>query len=656
MKTILRACHLALLVLVLSACGGGGGSSTPPTSAGGTPTPVTPVANGSSDLLTHLSACPSTIAINDKVACMVGIYEGQAPSTGQACTFKYDANGLATYRIGTQSVQADLSLYSATVFEKKAASNTAGFAISWSLGIASGNEIQVSYLSAQEPASANGLLIKPGDTSLPACLVQSPPTALATGSGDTANLTGRSWQRPQLLNGNTGALGSLSDQPAFDAGLADDGRAVVAFRQADASGRMAVQVVTGQPGATGSSPSWSAPQVLDANAPLLTGAYRPRIAVSATGHAVVAWLSERPCEADAYEIPPTGKTCRYLYASRRLATEEAWEEARRVRASPPFRSQDHVVRINARGDIVIAFPSFYIPFTGSSPSNTSMLAIRHVADASYQAARLNGFWTNPVDATPFAERILSRLDDQGNLFLAGQSGGPFNLAQLRTTTRAAPNLVLSDVTAFSGVTAFDLRTSGNGFAAFTWREGTGSKQHPTRLTVYSPDTQAWLAPSDITAYTLWGDTTLVGTDTPDGEFLLYSGCKLTTWRAGTWGSTQSLPSYCGLDQAGGTYAFNQKGDYIGLNWAGQAGQWGHYSHSQGKLLKGAPGSAPGNSGDFVLGTASSAFDPATTQLLLAANGTALAVTSNAFTTLPSPGTPAGVPGSASIKLWAVYLK
>jgi hypothetical protein len=488
------------------------------------------------------------------------------------------------------------------------------------------------------------------------------PTASTGGisAPTTVNLLGREWQAPQRING-TGSVSVLPGQPAFEAGLADDGHAFVVVRQPDANGRLAVQVIQGQAGAAGQSPTWTAPQVLDANAPLIaTGNFRPRLAVSGTGHAVVAWLTELPCEVDSYESSPAGKTCRYMYASRRLASDAVWEPAKRVRASPPMAAQDHYVQINALGDVVITFPSFYFSFVGNTLYNTtSAVAIRHAADADYRVARLAGFWTNAVDTTPFAERIFSAVDDAGNLFVAGQSGGPFDLAELRTTTALAADLAASNalpVTSMPGSDVYQLQTSGAGFAAYTWRNTEGDAAHPSKMTVYSPTSQQWLTSYDIKAYTQWGDSVIVGTDAADGEFLLYSGCKVTAWTAGTWGTTHDLPADCGGDQPGGLYAFNRKGDYLGIDWAGRPGQWGYYSHAQDKLLKGSPGGGATVSGDFVLGTASDVFSASPTQLLLAPNGLALVVTTNAFTAMPSPANPAGVQGAAAGNLWAVYLK
>jgi hypothetical protein len=652
---------IACLALNLSACGGGGGSSSataaPP--SGNTGNPNTPAPTAQS-LQTHLSACPTALAINESIPCMAGLYEGKTTDTGTACAFKYNSNGVAYYTAGGQTENADLNiLYSGAVFEKKAAPTSSGFAVSLSLGIASGHELEVWYQSSKEPASANGLLIKPKKAGMPACLVESGPTSSATGGESTANLLGKTWQSPQVLNGG-GAVGLFSDQPGFDAGLADDGRAVITFRQPDASGRMAVYVVEGIPGATGEGPVWTAPQQLDASAPLLTGNYRPRIAVSSTGHAVVSWLAEQPCGTDSYLSEPAGKTCRYLYASRRLASDVAWETAKRILASPPMNTtSNHYARINARGDVVLAFTGFYkVSFLGDV-YNAVTLATRQAAEANYRVVKPSGFWSNSRDVAPFSDRIFSELDDVGSLFMAGKSGGPFDVAWLRTTSVVAPDILdgrNSPVTSASGSEVFELRTSGNGFAAFTWRNDDGSRVSPAKLSVYSPTSQAWLAPYDIKPYTLWGNTNLVGTDNPDGEFLLYSACKLTAWKAGTWGTTRNLPAYCGRDQAGGVYAYNRKGDYLGINWAGKPGQWGYYSYAQDKMLKGAPGNASAAAGDLVLGTAADLFAPASTQLLLSPSGLALAVTTNTFTTLPSAANPAGVTGGAAGKLWAVYLK
>lgn len=650
----------ALIAVVTAACGGGGGGASVPGVVGnGGAMPTSPATNATS-LHLHLARCPNNRTINETVPCMVGQYQGKTIDNGVACSFVYDPEGAATYTAGGQTLRGSLSpTLAVTVFEKNATNNSAGFSISWAVGSPSGGDLNVYYQVATEPASSNGLLIKPKSAGVPACLVESGPAASATGAGATTNLLGRTWQAPQLLNGSGGIAGLFADQPAFDAGMADDGRAFITFRQPDASGRMAVHVVEGRPGIPGQNPAWSAPQVLDAQAPLLAGDFRPRIAVSTTGHAVVSWLAQHPCEADAaYESNPAGKTCRYFYASRRLAADADWEAPKRVRASPAMSSQDHFARINAQGDVLLAFPSFNPLFAGST-TTSSTLAVRLAASADYRSVGLSGFWSNSQDTTPFVDRIHAELDDAGNLFAAGKASSAFEVSQLRTTSSDA---VISSygnnlpVLSFIGVEVFELHRGAGGFAAHTWRNSEGSRGSPSKLSVYSPVSQAWLATYDIRGFTQWGDTALVGTDNPGGEFLLYSGCKLTVWHAGTWGATRDLPAYCGRDQTGGVYAFNRKGDYLGLNWAGKAGQWGYFSYAQNKMLKGAPGDGEVTSGDYVLGTPSDLFGAQPTQLLLAANGLALAVTTNTYVSLPSATHSVGVSTGSAAKLWAVYLK
>ncbi|MET0383846.1 MAG: hypothetical protein ABW032_10545, partial [Burkholderiaceae bacterium] len=103
---------------------------------------------------------------------MVGLYEGRTTDTGAYCAFEYGDDGVAYYFVGAQAVRVELSLTSSgAVFEKKAANNAAGFAIDWSIGIASGRDMELWFQSSAQPVSAGGLLIKPESAALPACLV-----------------------------------------------------------------------------------------------------------------------------------------------------------------------------------------------------------------------------------------------------------------------------------------------------------------------------------------------------------------------------------------------------------------------------------------------------------------------------------------------------
>jgi hypothetical protein len=669
---------LALLLAVLiSACGGGGGGGSPgdtapPPTGGGTtpptttppPTTIPPTIAGptAQTLLAHLSACANTPLVfsYSPLACMVGEYEGKTTDSGAPCVFKYASNGYGYLLVGGQTVASiEGPSSSPALFEKIAASNSAGFSIVMDVDTASDRMLTVHYFSSSKPASANGLLIQvPRQPTVPSCLVAAGPVMSPPGAASTANLLGKTWQSPQLLNGTVGAVTPLSDRPAFDAGLAEDGRAFIAFRQPDANGRLAVYVVEGKPGAAGQPAVWTAPQQLDADAPLILGNYRPRIAVSGNGHAVVAWMSERACEDDSYEKTPAGKKCIYLHASRRLATDTKWEPAQRLYASPPVTSHDHYARVNTRGDVAVIFPGFYF-LTASKDylRNASMLATRKAADGSYRIVSLEGFKSDSKFIA-FTQSTSADLDNSGGLFMAGMSSAPlsYTLINDQSTIESAPSILDTKATSTSAGAIGEL-VIGNGQAAYTAAKyyGDGSKK-PETFVVYSPASKTWLTPANITTFTLWGDTKLVGTDNPDGEFLLFSGCKLTAWRGGAWGATRDLPAYCGRDQGNGIYAFNRKGDYVGLNWAGKPGQWGYYSYPQDKLLKGAPGSGTAVSGDFVLGTSSDSFVPASTQLLLANSGIALAVTTNAYITLPSAANATGVSSGTAGKLWAVYLQ
>ena len=649
-----------VLTAILPACGGGGGgggdSATDSSGAtgggGGPPTAAT--------LQSHLAACPTTATLNEAAPCMVGQYEGKTTDTGDACTFVYGRDGVATYSAGGQSVQANPSAtLSGAVFEKKAAGGSAGFSITWAVGIASGNDMDLSYQLDSEPASANGLFVKPKKAAVPSCLITTGPATPATSASSTANDLSRAWQSPQLLNGSAGALSAVSGEAAFVGGLADDGRAFVAFRQPDGTGRVAVQVVEGTPGAAGQSPTWTAPQVLDDAAPLLAGGFLPAIAVSANGHAVVMWANEHACDADGYYSVNTGKTCRYVYASRRLATASNWEVPVRV-APAPLTNKVYFARINSRGDVVLVFSGakLRVPELDSTPNvvdDRIVIARRSAAEVGYRLDRSNYLLTR-VTTRVLSEWVRVGLDDDGEITIAGETGADFG-AILHTRMDMTQPLVENADLTHAALNIYQSASGGGGTFAYAWKSESGPLKplKPQQLTVYSPATQEWLK-SDLAAVTQWGDTVLAGTDNAAGEFLLYSGCKLSVWRAGTWLAPRDLPAYCGRDQAGGTYAFNRKGDYLGLNWAGKAGQWGYYSYAQDKLLKGAPGSGTAASGDYVLGTASPLFGAAPTQVLLAPNGLGLALASNLYTSLPSAGNDAGTMGASAVKLWAVYLK
>lgn len=659
-----------VVAATLVACGGGGGG------AGATAAPDSSSAGGSSGsggssgtslaaLQAQLDRCASGQQINQVVGCMQGLYEGRATDNGSLCALRYDERGGVWYSSDRASNRLNLSATSSgAVFHKSAqAASASGYAISWSVGIASGAEMSLHWQDPAEPASAAGLLVKARAAGVPDCLITSAAQVAASSSTATSNQTGRSWDSPTRLD-PSGSAGPQIDagaggNTAFDAGLADDGRAWIAWAQPDATGRLAVQVVQGQAGAAGQASQWDMPQVLDAQAPLLAG-FRPRLAVSANGHAVVAWITERACGADGYEASPAGKTCRYMVATRRLAGSAgaagSWEAPQVVGASPPSLVHDHQLRINAAGDVVISYVGMAAP--GASFTAT-VLGLRAAGDGAYRRSLLFGMRSAYGFGEPLNTTLATLLDDAGRLVLAGQiqSVGSTGVLGLTGNLATAPEHWAADTGTATGTWFGELATS-DGLAAYTQQQDNGARRvlRPEQISFWSAAQQRWLVPEPSTDFAIWGDTRLVGTDTPGGEFLLYGGCRLSRWLAGSWSDTlTTLPEHCGLDRSGGLYAFNRLGDYVGLHWGGHSGQWGHYRRSDNRLLKGAPGTATALAADFALGRASPLFAPADSQLLLNRHGVALAVTASTYTAMPT-ASQAGTDGAGPLHLWAMFLR
>lgn len=599
-----------------------------------------------------LDRCPySASLINKPVACLVGLWEGRTTDgADDRCALNYLADGTAYYLAGARAQRIPLSaLSSGSVYAKQKADTPSGYALSLAIGIASGRALDLYYQHADQPRSARGLLVVPADPQWAGCLFTAAPSTAVKGASVTTNRTGRRWQ-PAARPDPSHLVAPLDARPGYDAGMADDGTAVIAYRQ-QRDDRVAVAVVTGRPGDADTPPRWSDPVVLDDAAPLLDEPVRPRVAVSRTGHAVVSWYAARPCEADAYEADPAGKTCRYFYAARRLAGARRWEPAQRVRAAVARGPLDSQPTINARGDIAIAYTTF------TTYGGESAVAVRAAGDASYRSVSLQGFRYSRSPGDELNRFLAVDLDDAGHLTVAGEtiswSGG---LKHQRSTLAAAGDALVGLDGGTEGLRLRGLAANG-GAAGYLWsRDGwTDWPRLPESFTPYSIASQTWLAPRDITRYVLWGDSRLVSSTRRGGELLLYSGCRVTVWRDERWGRTQALPAYCGLDRAGGVYAFNRRGDYVGLNWAGRPGQWGYYRAADRTLLKGPPGRNPARARDYLLGRASGAFGDAKTQLFLSPEGLALAVTTNDYTRLPSADAAGRRRGPAG-QLWAVYLR
>lgn len=675
------AMHGALGALVLGsslwlvACGGGGGgASTAPATdtsgSGGSTGGASGGTGGSSSgststglaaLQAQLDTCPVGSQFNKVMACMQGLYVGRATDDGSPCALRYDERGVTWYTSNRASNRLSLSSSSsgASYYKAAQAGSASGYMLSLTVGIASGAQMDLLWQDPKEPGSATGLLVKTHTTSAPDCLITTPPEVAASSSLATTNLTGRRWDSPTALD-TLGSGGLPIDSGAtgntgFEAGLADDGTAWITFAHTDDSGRLAVQVVRGQAGTGSQASTWSAPLVLDAMAPLVAG-YRPRLAVSPNGHAVVTWMTDRACGADGYESSPAGKTCHYMMASRRLAGTGTWEAPQVVGASPPTTIHDHHVRINTAGDVVVTYVG-----TGLAGADikTTMLGLRAAADSAFRRSRPFDLRSNYGSGEALEASIATALDDRGNLVVAGkrQSFMGLGAVGLVSTLSTAPDTWRTTDLGASE-TWFDELATSDGFAAYTTQTDTGARQvlRPEHITFWSPVQQRWLPAESSADFAIWGDTRLVGTDTAGGEFLLYGGCRLNRWVAGAWSDTLvTLPPHCGLDRSGGLYAFNRLGDYVGLHWGGHAGQWGYYRRADNTLLKGAPGTATAVAGDYLLGAASALFAPADSQLLLNRNGVALAVTASTYTAMPT-ASQAGTNGGGALRLWATFLR
>ncbi|WP_130481533.1 hypothetical protein [Sphaerotilus mobilis] len=506
--------------------------------------------------------------------------------------------------------------------------------------------------------------------------ITTPGTTPTTGPGVSSTQQPR-WTTPLLLETSNSQVELFSNVPRYWLGISDSGDATVAFIQADATGRRALQVTRGN-----SDTNWSEPTVIDAAAPIDVGDYpfsgsvsRPDVAVSPNGNAVVAWAHLTDCGTGSYLKNPADP-CSFVYASRRLAGESNWEAPIRVSDSPYGVWGPHRVKINDRGDVAILF-AHAEPTETTARIDRPGVALRTATESAFRVEVLNdwpiayGFATGPE----LHRLVILGLDETGHVNVTGQRGTDIvsyrgSVASGFGSVQVAAELESRAATA----SLFAVHTGSSGYIATLWLQDTATTAGSVLLSVFSPTTQSWTpsaVPIDLTQYLSSGALTTANslslfstskwalrvTDDSAGHVLIYDRCTLTQWKAGAVIPKKNLPSLCGLHLSDNAlFVFNQKGDYVGVNASGYDGGWVSYNQSTNSMTHTMPANLAGvQPQDYVLGTRTRIAGSFPTVMDVSNTGKAILVTSNRYATLPSASGPIGDLHPSLYNLWGLFL-
>jgi hypothetical protein len=480
---------------------------------------------------------------------------------------------------------------------------------------------------------------------------------LTVNAASSSALSGRTWRAGSLIENSTANVRTFANLQGFEVRISDDGLATAIFMQADALGRKAIQVSDRGAGTDAIEPSWSNPIVVDAAAPIASG-YRPRLAVSPNGNALITWVSEQTCGSDSYGAYVGQAGCMYIYSSRRLAGSAAWDAPVKV-VSSSMLFGGPIPMINDRGDAAILMDG--TPgMSNTISSHRPGIAMRTSSEATYRVEYLANIGLG--DLRKVGQHVLAGLDRSGNITVVSEQGndlGTDDIVAYRGTVASGfgstpVGEALEDRAANASLIA--VRTGVDGHVAAVWQQDTGSTRNAILLSARSPAAGTW-QPRDLSpdiGTSLKSHYALFVADGTAGNISFYNGCTAIRRVDGTWQMKQALPSDCGLTSTStAPTAIDRNGNYIG--WYNS--QWLAYDGMLNKMIKALP-SGTATSSDYVLGVAKSPrgrYGNDQALMALSPKGFGVALVLTGYTKMPSAAEPNGDMAAVD-NLWGFYFK
>lgn len=479
---------------------------------------------------------------------------------------------------------------------------------------------------------------------------------LTVNAASASALSGRTWRAGALIENSAATVWTFANTQGFEVRISDDGLATAIFMQTDALGRKALQVSDRAAGTDAVEPSWSNPTVVDASAPIADG-FRPRLAVSPNGNALITWVSEQTCGTDSYGAYVGQPGCKYIYSSRRLASSAVWEAPVKV-VSSTMSYGGPIPMINDRGETAIMFDG--MPgMVNTLYSHRPGIAMRTSSEATYRVEYLENIGLGNLREV--GREVLAGLDRSGNVTVVGEQGNEFGtndvvayrgrVASGFGSTPAGEKL--EDRAANASLVA--VRAGLDGHVAAVWQQDTGTTNRAILLSDRSPSSGTW-QPRDLSpdiGTSLKSHYALFVADGTAGNISFYNGCTAIRRIDGTWQTKQILPSDCGLTSTSTLTAIDRNGNYIG--WYNS--QWLAYDGMLNKMVKALP-SGTATSSDYVLGVAKSPrgkYGNDQALMALSPKGFGVALVLTEYTKMPSAAEPNGDIAAVD-NLWGFYFK
>jgi len=474
-----------------------------------------------------------------------------------------------------------------------------------------------------------------------------------------APMAGRTWRSGVLVEQGTTDVVTFAAAPGGDIGISDDGRAVALFIQPGTSGTGSLRASIGTAGANATPPVWAAADLIDAAAPIYyldNGYNRPHLAVSPNGNALVVWKTSQACGSDSYN--PIGPSCRYLYASRRLATATAWETPVKV-ASTPQLYGEALPAINDNGDAAILFDG---ATSNSISSHRATVALRGATEAGFRVEMLNQVTVSNVVLV--GQYVQFGLDKAARVTVVAQQAT--DLVAYRGTVAAgfgATPAADAVETGTDTATLYRARVGADGAVAVLWKQTTPTTLNATLASVYLPSTGSWSPQQDLSAALGTSLSAALALRVPDGtagDVVLFKDCTVTRRTTTVWQPTVDLGGGCaiGVTEGMGPWAVDRNGkNFIAVD--PDTSLWRAYDVATSAFVKSVPTGTP-VAGDYVLGVSAypaGLFTVSSTQYTTALSplGYGVMAVRNQYTQLPATGGLNGASGTA-VNLWGIYFK
>jgi hypothetical protein len=439
--------------------------------------------------------------------------------------------------------------------------------------------------------------------------------------------SGRVWSVGRQVDAGDVSIGALQ------AAEVDDSGRLTALLSQPVGTRTALLAVTGSPGARSASPDFGAPQAIDALAP--HDPFQPAVlSVSPSGRAAAAWIAQAPCG---------GGSCDFVFVARRLASGSWGAPVRLARSRLPANL---AVRGNDAGDVLVAHDAI----DDSGTQATSAVAWWPSGTAAPQQRQ----WRPEPGADSLAA-VRIALDGGGRfvVFGEGTSAAGRNADAVAYAGSMSSGIGMRETIDALDPAAAGLAAWGNeaGHMVLAWSQSSAAGvRATTRFATREPGAGSWTL-HDSGVATRTGELA-TSTLSAQGDLIWHRPlvCRTLRRTAGVWQADRALPAgACAGGSGWRAQSVARNGDFLAMDGSGL---WVSYQIATDSIVDSFTLANAGSRG-YLLGLADD-LRSMPIQLRLAPNGTAAALMTSTYETLPTAT--AAFTSRGITNLWGWFLR